>query len=183
MKKVSILALILASFMLLTIAGAAYADATATEAPAADAAAATDAAPLYGQVTNVDENTITIALATLPVDETAAADATATEAPAVDATATEAPAADAAATEAPALALTGESTTVTVDDSTVITLKGADGAADTTGTMADIAVGELVTITLKDNTATAITVEPAAETEAAATAEEPAATEAPASNG
>jgi hypothetical protein len=184
MKKVPVLALILASFMLLTIVGPALADTTATEAPSTEATVAPETNALYGQVTQVDENTVTLALAALPD----AAAATATEAPATDATATEAPATDAAAAPAaaPALALTGETATVTVDDATVITLKGVNGAADTTGTMADITVGSIVTVEQTDNTATTITVEFAAPAEAAA-AEAPAtdatATEAPATNG
>ena len=183
MKKVPVLALILASFMLLTVVGPALADTTATEAPATEATVAPETNALYGQVSQVDENTVTIALAALPDAEAA----TATEAPAADATATEAPATDAAApAAAPALALTGETATVTVDDATVITLKGVDGAADTTGTLADITVGSVVTVELTDNTAATITVEFAAPAEAAA-AEAPAtdatATEAPATNG
>ena len=162
MKKVSILALILASFMLLTVAPA-YAETAATAAPATDAAAATEGTPVYGQVTQVDENTITIALAAMPEAAPAAADATA--------------APDAAAAPA-ALSLTGETMTVTVNDATAVTLKGANGAEDTAGTMADIAVGSIVTVTLTDNTATAITVESAAAEPASETA-----AEAPAANG
>lgn len=181
MKKSPILALILASFMLLTVAGSALADTTATEAPATEATVAPEANTLYGQVTTVDGNSITIALATLPE---AAADTTATEAPATDATATEAPAADAAV---PALTLTGETATFTVDDATLITLKGAAGAADTTGALTDIVVGSIVTAQLTDNTATTITLEAAPATAEAAATEAPAAdataTEAPASNG
>ena len=58
------------------------------------------------------------------------------------------------------------------------TLKGVNGAEDIAGTMADIAVGSIVTVTLTDNTATAITVESAAAEPASETA-----AEAPAANG
>ena len=76
--------------------------------------------------------------------------------------------------QGPSLTLTGESLTFTVNDATVITLRGGHDAQDTTGALSDIAVGSILTIVLSDNVATSISVQ---QTPAA-----PAATTAPAGN-
>ena len=54
------------------------------------------------------------------------------------------------------LTLTGEEQTITVSDSTVITIEGTD--EDTTGSVSDLAVDDIISVTMSGDTVTAITV-------------------------
>mgnify|MGYP001004219285 CR=1 FL=1 len=126
-----------------------------------------------GQVTQIDGNAITIALGTMggPGGQNGQA---AQGNPPTDSNG-QAPQGNAPdGGQGPSLTLTGESLTFTVNDATVITLRGGHDAQDTTGALSDIAVGSILTIVLSDNVATSISVQ---QTPAA-----PAATTAPAGN-
>ena len=56
------------------------------------------------------------------------------------------------------LTLTGETISFTVSDATQITLRGGSGAQDTQGTLSDIQVGSVITVVLDGETAATITV-------------------------
>ena len=177
MKTKRISALILASLTLMTLFGA--------------SALAQNAAPqqnsTLGQVTKIDGNTITIALAEMPNQggtQNGQAPSGNGEAPQgnppsgdnAQAPSGNPPSGDNA--QAPSgnppsgdnaqapkggqgfnLTLTGETQAFTVSDATVITLRGGRDAQDTTGSLSDISVDSVVRVTLENGAATAITVE------------------------
>ncbi len=52
--------------------------------------------------------------------------------------------------------LTGEEKTVTINDSTIVTIKSSEG--DLSGTLSDLKTGDIITVEMSGETATSITV-------------------------
>ena len=176
MNKKRTLALMLAILTLMTCAPAL-------------AQSQTDAQPqqngTFGQVTQIDGNSVTLALASMggpgggqngqapqgnaPAD--ANGQAPQGNAP-TDANGKAQQGNPPSGGQAPSLTLTGETITFTVDDATQITLRGGRDAQNATGSLADIQVGTILMVTLNGNVATAISVQqtPAASAETTAPA-------------
>ena len=138
------------------------------------ACAATSEETLFGQVTAVSGSTITLALATdsmqknevtppsgassAPTDSSGSAAAPSAPPTGSDSTGETAPSAPPADSggDTGGLTLTGETETITVSDSTVITLD--EKGQSTAGDLSDIAVGSILSVTISDGTVTAITI-------------------------
>ena len=152
-----------------------------TEAPESEAAQQDG---IYGQISAISGNEITIALAenNMPTGEAPTGDAPTGEAPTGDAPSGEAPAGDASTGdapsgdaptgeapsgdstemmtgengEAPGLNLTGEEKTITISDSTTITIVDKDSSTD--GSIEDLAEGDMITVKMDGDTVVSIEV-------------------------
>ena len=137
------------------------------------AGATSDEETLFGQVTAVSGSTITLAIATdnmqknegtppsgAPSDTTDSTSSTTppsappTDSNSTDSTSGATPPTGSSSGGAGGLTLTGETETITVTDSTVITLD--EKGKSTTGELSDIAVGSILSVTVADGTVTAI---------------------------
>jgi len=61
--------------------------------------------------------------------------------------------------QGPSLTLTGETLTFTIDDATQITLRGGRDAQDAAGSLSDISIGSVVMVVLNDSLATSIAIQ------------------------
>jgi hypothetical protein len=161
MKKRT-LTLIVAILLLLLAVGSALAESTQTAPPEENGT--------FGQVTQIDGNTITIALASMggsggptpqgnpPSDGNGQAQQGNPPDNNGQNPQGTPPSGGQGSGFGGSLTLTGETLSFTVSDATQITLRGGRDAQDTQGTLSDIQVGSVVTVVLDGETAATITV-------------------------